>query len=447
MKSFELGMAPELSARMETKQEQRLSPRHFQALDLLALPMSALEASLRKEILENPFLEMGIPEGADGDWDGPGASGGSDLGGDLPVVAQTKTLADHLLDQLRLLRLSPQESAIAEEIVGNLDSRGFLTCPLDEIHRAVEESGPRESVESVLARIQELDPPGVGARDLRESLAIQLRAQGKTDAIAYRIVSAHFDALAEKRWDEIAALLRIERSVVKKVASEISELDPAPGLNWEDGTAPDYVIPDLIVEDVGGEFQVRHNDDWFPRLQLAHSYRDIVSQGNFADRETKEFITQRLERARWYMQAIEQRRRTVLDVAEYLVEHQSSFLKEGDEHLVPLTLRDVAGYVRTHESTVSRATQDKYIQTPCGVFPLRKFFARGIPTDYGPAVTSAHVKAQIGRMVGDEEPTAPISDLGLTDALRRDGIQISRRTVAKYRVELGIPSASQRRVS
>ena len=299
-----------------------------------------------------------------------------------------------------------------------------------------------EEIESALVVVQALHPPGIGARDLRECLLIQLRRLDREDSLAYRIVEHAFDDLMNHRWTEITRALGLPPKEIQRAKDEIGELDPKPGRQLSGGT-DHYIVPDMIVENVGGEYMVFVNDAGMPRLRISPYYRDIVAQGKFKD-DNKKFIASRMNAALWLVQVIEQRRRTMLAVARFIVERQHEFFEKGTQSLKPLTLREVAENVEMSESTVSRVTSKKYVQTPRGVFSLKHFFSRGVAGDEGEVSTHV-VKAKMRSLVAGEDPKRPLTDQAIVDLLGEEGIHVARRTVGKYRTLLDIPVARARR--
>lgn len=489
------------------KQEMKINPRLYQAMDLLYMPLLDLQQHLKQELLNNPFLEMvesDVDDGIDAidkekekdeddeiDWEEI-LLNGFEAGGRReeyeereyyePVSVATRDLADHLRDQLTLLRLSDREMLLGEEIIGNISDEGYLSCPLDEVVRSLnnflEENGDGwavsrdqlrpytvEEAERMLETIQGFDPPGVGARDLRECILLQLRdcavqeltsehqgveptpaeveaaLEGK---LVYRIVRDYFEQLINHRWSEISKELSITPKDVQDAADEIAKLDPKPGLKY--GSHDDnYITPDLVVEKIGGEYLVFLNDTNLPRLKLSKAYREIAKDKKKFAGENKEFISNKLNSANWMIQAIEQRRQTMLKVMNFIVDRQRDFFERGVQYLKPLTLREVAEVIDMHESTVSRVTNEKYVQTPRGVFPLKFFFSSGLSTTSGEEVSARGIKAQIQKLVSEEDPSRPLTDQAIVNILKKEGIQIARRTVAKYRDQLGILSARMRK--
>ncbi len=466
-------------------QELRINPRLYQAMDLLYMPLLDLQQHLKQELVSNPFLELVEPtdepieENSDNnekekdenevDWEDI-LLDGYETGGRReeyeereyyePTAVATRDLYDHLRDQIALLRLEPRQIVIAEEIMGNIDDTGFLTCDLEAIAESLnqylasedgkaagfegEERFAVEEIADVLKIIQGLDPAGIGARDLRECLLLQLGDQDRGNTLVYAIVDEHFEQLVNHRWAEISKELGVSPQEVQAAADEIAKLDPKPGLQYSSGEG-NYIIADLVVEKVDSDYIVFHNDTALPRLRLSRSYREVARDKAKFKGENKEFISNKLNNANWMLQAIEQRRQTMLKVMNFIVNRQRDFFEEGIEHLRPLTLREVAEVINMHESTVSRVTNQKYVQTPRGVFPLKFFFSSGLSTDSGEDVSARGIKARIQKLVAEEEPKKPLTDQAIVDILKREGINIARRTVAKYRDQLGILSARMRK--
>ena len=468
----------------QLKQEMKINPRLYQAMDLLYMPLLDLQQHIKQEMLNNPFLDLEEPvvdaedlqtddekEPDDEiDWEEI-LLDGFDAGGRKqeyeqkeyyePVRVESRDLADHLLDQLKLMRLSPREILLGEEIIGNIDDDGYLVCSLEEVvaglNEWVEENGEAwtdegetlepyalEEAERMLEAIQRFDPAGIGARDLRECILLQLRDQELEDTLTYTIVRDYFDQLINHRWSEISKELSITPREVQTAADEIAKLDPKPGLKY--AAPPDnYITPDLIVEKIDGEYHVFLNDTNLPRLKLSRAYREIARDKSKFKGENKEFISNKLNSANWMIQAIEQRRQTMLKVMNFIVDRQRGFFERGVQYLKPLTLREVAEVIEMHESTVSRVTNEKYVQTPRGVLPLKFFFSSGLSTTSGEDVSARGIKAKIEKLVENENPKKPLTDQAIVNILKEEGIQIARRTVAKYRDQLGILSARMRK--
>src|SRR5690625_1323512 len=471
----------------QLRQEMKINPRLYQAMDLLYMPLLDLQQHIKQEMLNNPFLELEESlvtleeektkeqekeeqeKEEEIDWEEI-LLDGFEAGGRRaeyeereyyePVPVDTRDLSDHLRDQLMLLRLTDRELLLGEEIIGNIDDNGYLSCSIEDVIVSLNEwlkgdgrnwagDQPLEPYsiaegEELLELIQSFDPSGVGARDLRECLLIQLQDSDLEDTLAYRIVSDYFEQLINHRWSEISKELGITPRDVQDAADEVAKLDPKPGLKYS--SAPDnYITPDLVVEKIDGEYLVFLNDTNLPRLKLSRAYREIAMDKNKFKGENKEFISNKLNSANWMIQAIEQRRQTMLKVMNFIVERQREFFEKGVQYLRPLTLREVAEVINMHESTVSRVTNEKYVQSPRGVLPLKFFFSSGLSTTSGEDVSARGIKARIEKLVADEDPKQPLTDQAIVNILKEEGIQIARRTVAKYRDQLGILSARMRR--
>ena len=488
-------MRPGLGQHTQLKQELKINPRLYQAMDLLYMPLLDLQQHLKQELLNNPFLDMVEPDEEDEedgetqqqeeanpeteaekeekgeiDWeeillDGFDAGGRREEHEEReyyePVTVDSRDLADHLRDQVTLLDLNGRQMYLAEEFIGNINEDGYLACGLDKIVEGVNESVQKvaeeldrevsdlpqytmSEAEEMLGVIQSLDPPGVGARDLRECLMLQLREAGLEHSVPFRLVRDCFDELIAHRWSEISKRFGISPMDVQKAADEIAKLDPKPGLVYSDAS-DNYIIPDLIVDKIDGKYFVFLNDANLPRLKLSKAYQEIARDKKKFDGENKEFISNKLNSANWMIQAIEQRRQTMLKVMNYIVERQREFFEKGVQFLKPLTLREVAEVISMHESTVSRVTNEKFVQTPRGVLPLKFFFSSGLSTTAGEDVSARGIKAQIQKLVADEDPKHPLTDQAIVNILKETGVQIARRTVAKYRDQLGVLSARMRK--
>jgi len=482
-----------MSQSTQLRQELKINPRLYQAMDLLYMPLLDLQQHLKQELLNNPFLDLveaeeedeegeteaeavaETPEekerGEEIDWEEILLDGFDTAGGRReeheereyyePVTVATRDLSDHLRDQVSLLELNPREMLLADEFLGNINDDGYLATPVQEIVDSINEmitsaaeSEDRdladlplytvEEGEEMLRTVQELDPPGVGARDLRECLLLQLKEAGLTQSVPYRLVRDCFEELIAHRWSEISKRFGISAGDVQKAADEIAKLDPKPGLRFRSGDE-NYIIPDLIVDKIDGQYHVFLNDANLPRLRLSKAYQEIARDKKKFEGENKEFISNKLNSANWMIQAIEQRRQTMLKVMNYIVDRQREFFEKGVQYLKPLTLREVAEVINMHESTVSRVTNEKFVQTPRGVLPLKFFFSSGLATTDGDDVSARGIKAQLEKLVQEEDPRHPLTDQAIVNILRESGVQIARRTVAKYRDQLGVLSARMRK--
>jgi len=490
------------------RQELRINPRLYQAMDLLTMPMMDLQQHLKQELLVNPFLELEEPQDTpeleatqqqekekqekedEMDWEeillngfdvaGATSGGYEDREYLEPVSVETPDLDDHLRQQLDLLVLSPRQRFLVEQFLGNIGDDGYLQSSLEEVVAlanqqlaeewalrrpdavdddgdAVEEEGPAEvqlppgvkpygmpEAEEMLRIIQDLDPPGVGARDVRECLLLQLDDRGEKGGLAWRLVEQAWAEVIAHKWNEIARRLDVEPAEAQAAADHLSKLDPKPGLRYS--ARPDaYVIPDLIVDKVDGRYIVALNDQGVPRLRMARAYQDVARQKKGMDQEQKEFVQQKMSSAQWMVQAIEQRRQTMLKVMHFIVDRQHEFFEKGVEFLKPLTLREVADVVDMHESTISRVTSEKWAQTPRGTYPLKYFFSSALNTTSGEDASARAIKAKLEKMVGEEDTAKPLTDQQIVHLFQEQGVQIARRTVAKYRDQLGILPARMRK--
>lgn len=466
----------DMKFQLRTSMQQRLvmTPKLQQALKLLQVPTLELEQILKQEMMQNPMLEEYEPgdEEEEPEVDEQESDDGEDEEADEPVnwdeyfddgfkgtgwepepedqedrfervAVAPQSGRDQLLDQLKLDLTDDLDLTIGEYLIGSLNSDGFLSCDLEEAARELETDVGR--VEAVLEVIQQLDPPGIGARDLREALLLQLHALGEEHTLAARVVRDHFEALKNRKFSEIAKQMKVAPRDIQEVANELRRLDPRPGLATI-GDDARYVTPDLVVEKVEGEYVVYLNDTNIPRLRISRSYVDELQRSrNGGDTETRDFITNKLNSAKWLIQTIEQRRRTIVKVMQCIVEDQRDFFEKGPRALRPLTLQQVATRIGMHESTVSRVTNNKYVQTPRGVFELKYFFSSSLDTEDGETMSSKAAKTQIQEIIDREEKSKPLSDQKIVDILKESGLNIARRTVAKYREQLGILPARLRK--
>jgi RNA polymerase sigma-54 factor len=481
-------------------QELKINPRLYQAMDMLYMPLLDLQQHLKQELLVNPFLDLvedeedeaeaGEETAAEADATNDAEIGetpapadsddesqweeillnGFDVGGVReerddrehfePTTVATRGLDDHLRDQVRLLDLSERDELLAEEFIGNINEEGYLAASLEEIVSGVNEmvrqaaeelEDEREmplytlaEAEAMLRVMQGLEPPGIAARSLHECLQLQLKDAGLLGTLSERVVRDHFPELIAHRWVDIARKVGATPAEVQAAADEVAKLNPKPGRAYNEG-GDNYVVPDLIVEKIDGEYLVFINDANLPRLKLSRAYQEIARDKKKFEGENKEFITSRLSAAQWLIQAIEQRRQTMLKVMHFIVDRQRDFFEKGVQGLRPLTLREVAEAIGMHESTVSRVTNEKFAQTPRGVLPLKFFFSSGIKSSDGEDVSARGIRATIEKLVAEEDPKNPLTDQALVEILERDGVQIARRTVAKYRDQLGVLPARMRK--
>ncbi len=492
------------------RQELRINPRLYQAMDMLYMPMLDLQQHLQQELLGNPFLELEEPEEEETpektteeeqelakkddevDWEeillnGFDVSGGAREQFEAheyvePVTVDSASLADYLGEQLQMLNLDPRERLLSEEIVGNITDDGWLGCSLEEILQSVnqwvlsnlpatggaDEPDPFDleeeeaaddapfvlpqgvtlftlaEIEAALIVVQRLDPPGIGARDLRECLLLQIREARESGTLAYRMVDEAFADVVAHRWNDLARRFGVTAREAQQAADTLARLDPKPGLRHAD-KGESYIVPDLIVEKLESRYHVCLNDTGVPRLRLSRSYQEIARQRGKMTAENKDFIASRMNSATWMIQAIEQRRQTMLKVMNFIVDRQREFFEKGVEYLKPLTLREVAEVISMHESTVSRVTNEKFVQTPRGVLPLKFFFSSALSTASGEDASARSIRAKLEKMVAEENTAKPLTDQQIVHLFEEQGVQIARRTVAKYRDQLGILPARMRK--
>ena len=462
-----------------------MTQRLQQALKLLQVPTLELQQILKQEIMQNPMLEEvdEVTESEDiAKEDSPEETANQeaeDPAEDDPIdwseymqdgaldrayIPQSETsieflekvpvtrttLAESLLEQLHFLDMSPENIRLCEFLIGSLDDRGYMVTPLQEVGQAT--GATPEQCERALAVIQALEPVGVGARDLRECLLIQLDARGERDSLVWRLIDTQFDNLVNRRFPEIARQLKCSVEEVQEAADVIATLNPRPGLEVS-AEDPKYVVPDLLVERVEDDYVVLLNDRNVPRLRISSAYESVLREkkksemkGN--ESKTREYIQGKLNSARWLIQTIEQRRRTMIKVMNCIIREQREFFDKGIAFLRPLTLQQVARQIDMHESTVSRVCSGKYVQTPRGVFELKFFFSSGLETEDGEDVSARTAKDIIKTLIEEEDKKEPLSDQRIADLLHEKGLRIARRTVAKYREQLSIlPARFRRRVA
>ncbi|MSP16626.1 MAG: RNA polymerase sigma-54 factor [Myxococcales bacterium] len=493
-------MAMEIKQHLKLSQQLVMTPQLQQAIKLLQLSRMELVEMVREEMMENPVLEDSVESGqelsrerdevgaeadqdakmmaagetelaatdtsrleknaevktegqavGEIDWDNylenyasaPPMPGSRPTGDDLPSLEATLTrrqsLFDHLSWQLKLAPFSPEEQAVGLLILGNLDPAGYLKDPpLDEI--AAEAEQPLEVAERVLARIQRFDPVGVGARTLTECLLIQARHYGDDDDIVVAIIERHLGNLEKKNYTAIARDLAQPLEEIYEAAKVIMEFDPRPGRLYSTDE-PQYITPDVYIHKVGDKFFVVPNDDGLPKLKISSFYRTALA----GSPQAREYIQDKLRSAQWLIRSIQQRQRTIVRVTESIIKFQHEYFDKGIAYLKPLILRDVADDISMHESTISRVTTNKYVHTPQGLLELKFFFNSGISRTDGDDVASAAVKTKIKTIIAGENGKTPLSDQRIVELLLDQHIDIARRTVAKYREQLGILSSSKRR--
>lgn len=459
---------------------QVMAPQLIQSLKMLQMPILKLEQTLRQELATNPLLEEvealeteqeeikeeqlisepAEPEvkpteaGPEGDFDWASyfeegsefvprriSEQSEEMLEHTPIAEDT--LYDHLIEQLQLAKTDAEDVEIGEYLIGNIDDDGLLQMSIEELASDLKVEPAK--VEKVLKLIQTFDPAGVGARDLRESLLLQLAQKNMADSLAARIVAEHFHELDRKTHMQLAQSLGVPFEKIQAAMEDLRALSPRPA-QGRFSVAARAVVPDLMVEHVQDQYVVYHNDRNVPRLRINSSYRDLLKRGLNVPTETKQYVREKLEQARWLLNAIIQRRSTMVRVMEAIVDEQKEFFEKGPAFLKPLIMEDIARKVSVNVATISRVANDKYVQTPQGVYEIKYFFNSGVErSDGGESVTKTSVKQRIAAIIAAEEPSNPLSDQDIFQKLQAEGVKMARRTVTKYREELHIPAARFRR--
>ncbi|HSF06226.1 MAG TPA: RNA polymerase factor sigma-54 [Methylomirabilota bacterium] len=476
-----------METRLSLRQSQRvvMTPLLQQAIQLLQLSTLELQEVVQKELLENPLLEEVPTEPSAETPPAPDAAaapapevapvepvpvererGTDDLPFDLnavmfddheerSLVAQEdrdelpfenlvrsqSSLADYLEEQLRFVSEDPTTRRIGAEIIGNLDEDGYLRAEVGELAQRCNVTA--EEIERVLALVQGFDPPGVAARSIQECLLIQLKTDPDPDPVSVEIVEQYFDDLSRRRYADIARALKLSLDRVMESVEEIMGLEPKPGRRFG-GADTRYIVPDVVVQKMGSDYVVLLNEDGIPRLRVNALYRSLLRNSG---EEARQYVEQKLRSAVWLIKSVDQRQRTLRKVTQSIVKFQREFLDKGLPYLRPLSLRDVGEDIGMHESTISRVTTNKYVETPQGLFELKFFFHSGIASGDGEMVSSISVKKMIQDLLANEDPSKPLSDQEVAHILKGRALVIARRTVAKYREELGILPSHQRRLA
>lgn len=459
--------------RITQEQTQKLvmTPELRIAIKILQLSTAELVEYIDQQLIENPVLEVvegSVDHEADGpvekvaekenekfdiDWEQYFEDAGESKGERTVnrerenirfdnFVTAVPNLHDHLLFQLSMASLPKEEREVGEFLIFSLDDNGYLQCSTDEA--AIQCNVPFDVAEKILKVIQGFDPPGIGARDLKECLLIQYEQLDQKNELLIQLIINHLGELAEGKMMKVAKKLGVSLQEIQTVVDQLKLLEPKPGRKFSVSDSVRYIVPDLVVEKVDGEYIILVNDVSAPRLTLNPFYKDLVRAGS-SDQESRKFLENKLNSAVWLMRSIEQRRGTLYKVARCIIDSQVDFFEKGIKYLKPMNLKHVAEATGLHESTVSRATSNKYMQSPKGLFELKFFFSSGISQIQGSAVSSEVVKKIIRELVEGESPLKPLSDQKIADILIDKGMDISRRTVAKYRDEMGIPATSRRR--
>ncbi len=478
-------MALEIKQNLKLSQQLVITPQLQQAIKLLQLSQPELVEMVEKELVENPLLEEGAPSNEEDssrlekkteentqekaemtgnesdfnkkdveiDWENYINSSGS---GDYSqtfqgsnddeypsyenTLANSTSLFDHLMWQLQMSDLTPEEIEIGTSILGAIGEDGYLIEDLEEI--AQKANIPFEQAESILKRIQEFDPPGIAARNLKECLLIQVKSFSDRHLLE-KIIHDHLQFLERRDFLKIAKKLKLSLEKVTRLAKIIYELEPKPGRQFSSSNDAQYITPDVYVRKIGSEWVVFLNEDGLPKLKVNALYKSMMEQN--VQEKTKSYVQDKLRSALWLIKSIHQRQRTLFKTAKTIVQFQQDFFEKGVNFLKPMVLKDVANEIEMHESTVSRVTTNKYMHTPHGIFELKYFFNTGISTTEGDSIASESIKMKIKNLISQEDPKKPLSDQKIVKMLQSENIDIARRTIAKYRETLGILPSSKRR--
>lgn len=476
-------MAMEMRQQLKMSQQLVMTPQLQQAIKLLQLTRLELQDLVRQELEENPLLEENaeqedlrepdaletaekevepaeiavdfheVETGAETlrDWDsyldGYNYSAGEQYSADEErpsfenLLTRQSTLNDHLLWQLHMGQYSEMDVRVGEVIIGNIDESGYLRASLAEI--AAASQATEEDVQDVLDCIQEFDPSGVAARDLRECLLIQARFMGMKGSVVEGILLNHLGDLEKRNYKQIARSLKVDISQVLIAAKIIGGFDPRPGSSFNSDDVH-YISPDIFVHKVGEDYVVMLNEDGLPSLKVSSQYTDVRGSGSI-DSQAEDYISDKMRSALWLIKSIQQRQRTIYKVSKSIIRFQREFFDRGIEYLRPLVLRDIAEDIGMHESTISRVTTNKYMQTPQGLFELKYFFNSGLSTSEGEFLASESVKNRIKEIIEKEDPKKPLSDQKIAELLSGQTVNIARRTVTKYREMLKFGSSSERK--
>jgi RNA polymerase sigma-54 factor len=467
------------SMNLKQLQSLRMTPQLQQAIKMLQLNRLELETEIRRELDENPVLEEMLestkseegdtvaaekstleehlersdqdPQKTDEfDWENyvdstykppTGSMGSEEISNFENIMSSGETLFDHLMWQVGLSGFDEEEERLAEILVNYIDDDGYIKTPLEQI--ADEEKVTAKELEEVLPFVQEFDPPGVGARSLQECLLIQAKHLQEDTHDLVLLIQTQLKNLEKKNFEGIAKEMGVTLEDVIEMSKIIYSMDPKPGRLFSVSDTQ-YVTPDVYVYKVGDEYVVSLNEDGLPKLKISNFYKNVLQSGEGAEK-TQDYIQEKLKSALWLIKSIHQRQRTIYKVTESIVKHQQEFFEKGREFIRPMILRDIANDIGMHESTVSRVTTSKYLHTPQGIFELKYFFNSGISKTDGDSLASESVKLKIRDLVTAEDPKNPLSDQQLVDLLKKAGLKIARRTVAKYREMLKILPSSKRK--
>ncbi len=462
----------DLTQRPELRQKVTLSPQVYQGLSILAMPLAELEMVVEAELMENPVLELEELEDSDSEAEAENPGDDEDdrawdewlaqyeeLDSAEPVVPRdpdiervdtedfvgsVQTFDEYLIEQLGMLDLDDAVETAARAIIGSLDDDGFFTSGLEEV--AAVAGVECSAAVRALVVVQQLDPPGVGARTLPEALKIQMRYLGMHDPLLLRLVEEHLEALGASHYRKVARALHVSEDRVREMASVLRSLNPRPAGAFSPGPTPGYVVPDVTLRRFEDGWAIIPNGEAVPSLRISPRYRSMLKDQAASDKETVRYVKDKIRSAESFIRNVDRRKDTVSRIAQIILDVQAEFFEDGKGPLRPLRLEDVAEEIGVHLSTVSRGVTGKYMDTPYGMFELKHFFSGGYRTSSGMDIAATTVKARLKEMLASEEPGRPASDQRLAEMLSEEGVPVARRTVAKYREELGIePSWARKR--
>lgn len=493
-----------ISQQQTQRQEQILAPQQLQSLEVLLTPLLELQDKLNHELERNPLIEQEWPEpeapaGESADNTGSDETAPAEYHGeDQPLFAAIPTgnidpagddheskeimelldlnsdwqdykseytgydnppdeqekrdymfnsiieqpsLQEQLLEQLRLSDVDTVVSAVAEQLIGNIDEYGYLRTPPDDL--TANPKYQRETVEQALKLVQSFDPPGIGARDLKECLLLQLARKHNRDKKLVTLIKSHLDEISKNHLPQIAKSMNISMDELNALIEKVKGLTPHPATAIAPNN-PVFVIPEVYVEADGDEFKVTVNNEYLPRLRISAAYQNLLEDPN-TNSETKEYIRGKIMNGKMLIRSLDQRQNTIQRIAQVIVDNQHSFLKEGIEHLHPMTMQQVADKLGLHETTISRAIANKYMQTPMGMYEFKFFFSGGYKSEDGEELSSKSIQEKINDLITREDTRKPLSDSKLSSLLKKAGLSVARRTVAKYRENMGIPPSNLRK--
>lgn len=497
MMRMELGMSQGLA------QKQILAPRMIQSMEILQLAIMDLQARIQQELQENPVLELKesaeeTPSESDGEAEAvetpqptvevedPGdrelviddksdneldfdrleamnkdwedhfneehrpSRNGIDEEGDKKhdamqnMASRPQSLQDYLNDQIAFLDSSPEQSKLIRYVIANLDEKGYISTPVEDLVRNYDQPVTQEEAEEAIRKVQKLDPPGIGARDLKECLLLQVTFETPLRDVVRALIEHHLEDIEHNRLPIIQRRTGYDLTTIKEAIEVLKHLKPRPAAQFTANSIP-YVVPDIVVERTeDGEYTVRLLDDWVPNIYISRHWVEAY-RAKGADPKTKEYLKRKIQAAQWLLESIEQRRNTLEKVTRAIIQHQRAFLDKGPEHIEPLKMQQIADQVGVHVTTVSRAVDEKWVQTPRGIFPLKRFFGGGTQTATGEEVAWETIKNRLLDIIAQEDKSNPLSDEDLVNKLQEAGYPVARRTVTKYRKMLDIPSSRQRK--